>query len=92
MTLLDWSPESLGDLDRLYTFLEPVNPIAAAKAVQELASAAGILREHPRMGERLGRYDPREVRRLIVSHYELRYEVVGENLYILRLWSTRETR
>lgn len=92
MILLDWSPESLDDLDRLHTFLAPVNPIAAARAVQELVSAAEVLRDHPRMGERLSRYEPREVRRLIVSHYELRYEVAGENVYILRLWSTRETR
>lgn len=92
MILLDWSPESLGDLERLYMFLAPVNPVAAARAIRELVSAAEVLREHPRMGERLSRYDSREVRRLIVSRYELRYEVVNENIYILRLWSTRETR
>ncbi|HEX7048105.1 MAG TPA: type II toxin-antitoxin system RelE/ParE family toxin [Gammaproteobacteria bacterium] len=90
--LLGWSPESLGDLDRLYAFLAAVNPVVAGKAVRELVMAAEVLREHPRMGEQLSRYDPREVRRLIVSRYELRYEVVGENLYILRLWNTRETR
>lgn len=92
MILLRWSPESLGDLDRLYAFLEPVNPSVAATAVQELVAAAEVLREHPRMGERLSRYHPREVRRLIVSRYELRYEVTGDNIFILRLWSARETR
>jgi hypothetical protein len=30
------------------------------------------------MGERMWRYAPREVRRLIVARYELRYEVVEE--------------
>jgi plasmid stabilization system protein ParE len=89
---LHWSPESLGDLERLYAFLEPVNPAVAATAVQELVAAAEVLREHPRMGERLGRYSPREVRRLIVSRYELRYEVVEAHIYILRMWRTRETR
>ncbi len=34
----------------------------------------------------------REVRRLLVGHYEMRYELQESNIYILRVWHTRENR
>ena len=47
---------------------------------------------NPRIGEQLFEFEPREVRRLIVGQYELRYEMQGETIYVLRLWHTRERR
>jgi hypothetical protein len=44
------------------------------------------------MGERLEEFEPREVRRLLVGHYEMRYELQESNIYILRIWHTRENR
>ena len=39
-----------------------------------------------------GRVCPRDVRRVIVGDYELRYEVTENLIYILRLWHAREDR
>ena len=44
------------------------------------------------MGERLEEFEPREVRRLLVGHYEMRYELQESNIYILRIWHMRENR
>jgi len=89
---VQWTNHGLSDLVRLHDFLAPVNPAAAARVVQSLTAAGGKLMRNPRIGEKLDQYDPREVRRLIVGHYELRYEIQGETLYVLRLWHTREDR
>jgi hypothetical protein len=34
----------------------------------------------------------REVRRIIVGQYEMRYEIAGAKIFILRLWNCREDR
>ena len=89
---LVWSRKALSDLVRLYEFLATVNPQAAARTVRSLVVAPSRLRENPRIGEKLDEFDPREVRRLLVGHYEMRYEIQESTLYVLRLWHTREER
>jgi plasmid stabilization system protein ParE len=89
---LKWTEKALSDLTRLYDFLAPINKSAAAKAVQSLTVAPRRLLKHPRIGERLDEFNPREVRRIIVGQYEMRYEIRGSGIYILRLWHMREDR
>ncbi|MEB0023923.1 type II toxin-antitoxin system RelE/ParE family toxin [Actimicrobium sp. CCI2.3] len=47
---------------------------------------------NPRIRECLDEFKPREVRRILVGHYEIRYEVQDSTIYVLRLWHTREDR
>jgi plasmid stabilization system protein ParE len=69
------------------------NRQAAARAVQSLRAApARLFRDHPRLGSRLDDFAEREVRRLFVGDYELRYEIRGEVIIIVRLWHLRENR
>jgi plasmid stabilization system protein ParE len=89
---LYWTDKGLSDLTRLHEFLSPVNPRAAAKVVQSLAKAPTRLLEFPRIGEKLQQFEPREVRRLLIGRYEVRYEIQGDALYVLRIWHTREDR
>jgi len=89
---LKWTSEALSDLTRLYEFLAPVNQQAAARAVQTLTAAPTTLLRNSRIGEQLFQFEPREVRRIIVSQYEIRYEIQGPTIYVLRLWLTREER
>lgn len=89
---LFWTSKAQSDLVRLYEFLAPVNQLAAARVVQSLTAAPTRLLENPRIGEKLEEFEPREVRRLLVGRYEMRYEIHGVELYILRLWHTREDR
>ena len=87
-----WTSKALGDLARLYDFLAPANKPAAARVIQALTKAPNILLTNPRIGEQLFQFEAREVRRLLVKEYELRYEIQGSIIYMLRLWHTREDR
>lgn len=87
-----WTSKASSDLVRLYEHLRPVAPDAAARVVQQLARAPDKLADFPRLGEKLEAYEPREVRRIIVGDYEMRYEIAQATIFILRLWHYRENR
>ena len=89
---LKWTSRANLDLARLHAFLDPVDPAAAADAVDLILSGVESIAAHPRLGRRLFLYDPREVRRLVVADYEVRYELTARDIYILRLWYVREDR
>jgi plasmid stabilization system protein ParE len=72
--------------------LAAVNPPAAARVVQSLANAPARLMEHPRIGEKLEEFEPREVRRILVGRHEMRCEIRASTIYVVRLWHTREER
>ena len=78
--------------DSLHDFLAPVNKSAAKKAVKQLVDEAKLLRSHPLLGVEFDAYAPRNVRRLVIGDYEVRYEVTETVLYVLRLWHTKEDR
>ncbi len=89
---IKWTHKALSDLVRLHDFLAPVNKQVAARVVQSLTSAPDRLLEHPQIGEKLEGFEAREVRRLWVGHYEMRYEIQGSFIYLLRIWHSRENR
>ncbi len=89
---IQWTRKASSDLVRLYEHLKPVAPEAAARVIQQLAHAPDRLLDYPRIGEKLEAYDPREVRRIVVGQYELRYEIADAAIFILRLWHCREYR
>lgn len=92
MMRLTWTRKASSDLVRLHEFLATVNARAAAETVRALTRTAGQLQQRPRIGAKLDEFAPREVRRIIVGHYEIRYEIEDDALYVLRLWHTREDR
>lgn len=89
---LQWTSKALSDLVRLHEFLAHTHPIVAAQVVQSLSKAPEQLLANPRIGEQLFQFSPREVRKIVVNPYEIRYELVEQTIYILRLWHTREDR
>ena len=72
---LKWTSKAMSDLARLYEFLAMVNKHAAAHTVKQLTAAPTRLITQPRIGEKLDEFDPREVRRILIGRYEMRYEV-----------------
>ena len=89
---LKWTTSAERDLIRLHAFLAPVNPRAAAQVIQQLVAGAEQLLTYPQLGTTLDEFAPRDVRRIIVGDYELRYELTETTIYILRLWHSREDR
>ena len=89
---LKWTAKAQSDLIRVHDFLASVNKTAAIRAVQTLSVAPLQLLQHPRIGERLEEFEPRDVRRIVVGAYEIRYEIAGSTVFILRIWHGREDR
>ena len=89
---IKWADKALSDVARLYEFLAAVNQPAAASVLQALTAAPRRLLSNPRLGEKLDEFAPREVRRIFVGQYEMRYEIQMQTIYVLRLWHTREDR
>lgn len=89
---LRWTARALTDVERFEAFLAPVAPEAAQRLRQRLLTAPEKLVDFPRIGAPLARYRPREVRRLLVGDYDLRYEIVGEMIEIVEIWHQREDR
>lgn len=89
---VQWTSKALSDLVRLHEFLAVVNQPAAARIIKSLAAAPAGLATNPRIGEKLEEFEPAEVRRILVGHYEMRYEIKESAIYVLRLWHTREER
>lgn len=87
-----WTDSALVDLGRLQRFLAPKSVRAAAKAVIGIVEAGERLGASPRIGARVEDYEDREVGRIIVADYEVRYELVDDLVAILRVWHTREDR
>jgi plasmid stabilization system protein ParE len=83
MMEMKWTSKALSDLVRFYNFLTPVNKQAAARIVQSLTAAPARLKEYPRIGEKLEEFEPHEVRRILVNHYEMRYEIRESKIYVL---------
>lgn len=90
--MLRWTTSANRDLVRLHGFLEAVDRRAAARVVRRILDGVKHIARHPRLGSRLAVFDPREVRKLIVGDYELRYEVREDALVILRIWHVHEDR
>ena len=90
--MLIWTSKGSSDVVRLYEFLRPVNKLAAVRVVRALLAAPEALPANPRMGEKLDEFEPREVRRILVGSYEMRYEISAGNIMVLRVWHTREDR
>ena len=89
---LVWADASLSDLDRIYRHLEPVNPQAAARTIKALAAAPRRLLEFPRIGAQLREFEPREIHRITVDDYEIRYEIAQDTIFVLRVWHAKEDR
>lgn len=89
---INWSNEAIRDLRRLRQFLVGVSPRASQQVFEALRHAPKRLLVHPRLGSRLEDIGDRDVRRLIMGDYELRYEIGDSGIVVLRIWHAREDR
>jgi plasmid stabilization system protein ParE len=89
---LHWTDNAFRDVDRLYDFLNRKSPAAAERVARLLLGAPNVLTTSPAIGARVENLERDNVRRLIVGAYEIRYQLVGETIHILRVFHTRENR
>jgi plasmid stabilization system protein ParE len=89
---LRWTRAAYGDLVRVHGFLEAVNPQAARRAARMLVAAVKRLPRNPHIGRTLESFEPRQVRRVVIGEYEVRYEVTRTDIVVLRIFHAREDR
>ena len=89
---LRWTRSAFADLRRIQEFLEPVDAVAAARMALAIVARVRRIPRQPRLGERVPGFADRELRRILVKNYEIRYEIAGSDLYVLRIFHTREDR
>ncbi len=87
-----WTLKAQSDLVRLHDFLVAARIGSAARIAKTLVAAPRRILEFPRIGEPLEEFKPREVRRILVGNYEMRYEIREPEIFILRIWHSREER
>jgi len=87
-----WSPQAQYDVDRLVDFAAAYDPAKADQVEDRLTEAPKKLLQFRRLGPRLSEFDPREVRELRLAKYVLRYELLEEEIRVLRVFHGREDR
>jgi len=94
MTVLKWLPEALDDLKRLYAFIEPHSPSAAARAINTLIASAESLQEFPEKGKPWDlETNFRELPvRFGARGYVIRYRLFEDQVIIVRVWHSLEDR
>jgi len=89
---LRWTRAAYSDLRRIHQFLEPIDAPAALRSVRAVVGRVRRITAQPRLGEKLAGFGNREVRRVLVLKYEVRYEIAGSDIHILRIFHMREDR
>ena len=87
-----WSSAARADLGRLYDFLARHDLNAANRVLDRLVACPSALLRFPRRGQKLSRYEPREIREFRVVSYVVRYQLTEDTLSILRIFHGREDR
>ncbi len=78
------------DLMRLREFIAEKNPAAARRISQRLVGSIKRLADQPQMGVPIEELPG--TRDLIIGDYVIRYILVEEEIYILRIWHGKEDR
>ena len=88
---INFSSESVRDLQRLREFIEVNNPIAAKRIASELLAGIEKLKIFPKIGLPVQKaQDPELIRDLFIGVYTIRYFINNDSIIILRLWHGKE--
>lgn len=93
MPRLIWSPQALGDVQRLYRFLAVHNLDAAKRAAKAIRQEVKVLAHQPAIGRPMQDMEP-EYREWLVafgdSGYVVLYRLAGDEVVILSVRHQRE--
>ena len=78
-----WPPTTVREVWRIHDYIREFNPRAAAHLADRLFKAGASLSTHPHRGRPVPGTNLREL--LVVYPYIIRYEVVGDEVHILRV-------
>ena len=82
MAEIIWLKQARNDVDQIVAYIEMFDPSAALGIAADLDSLANSLTDFPRRGSPAAR----GTREMVTVHpYILRYRVVGQKVYVLRV-------
>ncbi|MEX0950832.1 MAG: type II toxin-antitoxin system RelE/ParE family toxin [Gammaproteobacteria bacterium] len=86
-----YSLESIDDLQRVVEFVEAKNSFAARRIAIDIQEGVARLKQFPKIGlPVLNATEPEQIRDLHLGNYTVRYLIVEEGIYILRIWHDKE--
>ena len=85
-----YTPESVGDLKRLSEFIATENSNVAARIAKALQTGIKKLKTFPRLGIDVKKAESELIRDLVLGDYIVRYLLLEETIYILRIWHQKE--
>ena len=85
-----YTPESVGDLKRLREFIATESPYAAERIAKALQTGIKKLKTFPMLGIEVKKAESELIRDLILGDYIVRYLLIEETIYILRIWHQKE--
>lgn len=87
---INWTLKGQDDLERIYRFAHQYSQRHADEVLDRIMSGTADLAVFPRMGSLQNRYEPKEVRKLVLDDYEVHYEIRYNAIYIVDLWHSKE--
>ena len=85
-----YTPESVRDLQRLREFIAIKNPNAASRIANALQTGIKKLKTFPNLGTDVREDESKMIRDLVLGDYIVRYLLLKESIYILRIWHQKE--
>ena len=89
---IKWTNKAVEDINLVFAELSAQDTDKALKVVKSLVEAPQQHKQQMRMGERSDHFGTKDVRRMLVGEYEMRYELRDKTPFILRVWHTKEAR
>jgi len=91
MMKVNYSPESIEDLQRVVEFVEQKNPYAARRIAIDLQEGMNRLKQFPEIGlPVLKATEPEKIRDLYIDNHTVRYLIAKDVIYVLRVWHNKE--
>jgi plasmid stabilization system protein ParE len=88
---VEYSPESIEDLQRVVEFVESENPYSARRIAIDLQEGVYRLKQFPEIGlPVLSAVEPEKIRDLYIRDYTVRYLIAKDTIYVLRVWHNKE--
>jgi len=88
-----WTFKAKDDLKNIYVFLRTeIDDSKAFEIVSKIVNRVEILNKMPLAGQKEPKFEKliREYRRLVENDYKIVYHVRGNNIYINRIFDTRQ--
>ena len=89
---LKWTSKAHADLVRLHEFLRPVKSDRSKPCRSPTGRGHQAYTYAPSPRRTTEQFDPREVRKVLIGDYEVRYAVLDADVFVLRIFHTREDR